>query len=68
MRERRRNLPHLEQDGATYFVTFRLADAIPVERLAELESERTAWLKQNPEPWSDEQQRQYDERFSGKNR
>src|SRR5882672_1434890 len=25
---RRRNLPHWEQEGATYFVTFRLADAV----------------------------------------
>lgn len=25
----RRNLPHLRIEGATYFVTFRLADSIP---------------------------------------
>ena len=27
----RRRLPHWEQQGATYFVTFRLADAVPAE-------------------------------------
>lgn len=38
---RRRRLPHWEQPGATYFVTFRLADSLPREtvlRLAELRS------------------------------
>jgi REP element-mobilizing transposase RayT len=28
------DLPHWRQDGATYFVTFRLADSLPQERLA----------------------------------
>lgn len=32
----RRNMPHWRQEGAVYFVTFRLADALPEERLAEL--------------------------------
>ena len=35
-----RNLPHWHQPGATYFVTFRLADSLPVavlERLEELQ-------------------------------
>jgi putative transposase len=26
-----RNLPHWRQNGATYFVTFRLADSIPMD-------------------------------------
>ena len=28
-----RHLPHWRQAGATYFVTFRLADALPQEKL-----------------------------------
>src|SRR5213080_653790 len=32
-----RYLPHWRQDGATYFVTFRLADALPQSKLDELE-------------------------------
>ena len=35
-----RNLPHWQQPGATYFVTFRLADSLPaavLERLEELQ-------------------------------
>ena len=30
---RRRNLPHIESDGAIYFVTFRLADSLPQSAL-----------------------------------
>jgi putative transposase len=40
----RRNLPHWRQSGVTYFVTFRLADALPVEVLRALEQERDEWL------------------------
>src|SRR6516165_10187995 len=40
-----RHLPHWRQEGATYFVTFRLADSLPQYKLDELaalkeESER----------------------------
>lgn len=37
-------LPHLERDGAVYFVTFRLADALPQHVLAELQAERQAQM------------------------
>ena len=40
----RRNLPHWEQDGATYFVTMRLADSVPESVLADWNRERTSWL------------------------
>jgi len=33
-----RHLPHWRQDGATYFVTFRLNDSLPQAKLRELES------------------------------
>jgi carbamoylphosphate synthase large subunit/REP element-mobilizing transposase RayT len=48
---RRRHLPHWEQKGATYFVTFRLADAVPAEVLAGWREERERWLKFHPQPW-----------------
>ena len=38
-------LPHWRQAGATYFVTFRLADSIPRHVLAQWDGERRAWLK-----------------------
>ena len=62
----RRNLPHWQQIGKTYFVTFRLADSIPSTKLSELESEREAWLRHHPEPWTDAERKEYYERFSAK--
>jgi putative transposase len=57
-------LPHWQQEGAVYFVTFRLADAI-LQRLREQwESERETWLRLHPEPWSAEIQLEYHKRFS----
>jgi putative transposase len=45
-----RHLPHWRQEGATYFVTFRLADALPQERLRELQSLRQHWEATHPPP------------------
>jgi putative transposase len=41
----RRHLPHWRQEGATYFVTFRLNDAIPQEARQRLEHEESTWLQ-----------------------
>ena len=38
-------LPHWRQAGCTYFVTFRLADALPRPVLREFEHERDLWLR-----------------------
>ncbi|WP_254511274.1 transposase [Anatilimnocola floriformis] len=38
MRFYRRHLPHWRQEGVTYFVTFRLADSLPQNKLNELAS------------------------------
>ncbi len=43
------HLPHWEQDGTTCFVTFRLADSLPKEKLAQLREERDVWLAAHPE-------------------
>ncbi len=43
-------LPHWRQDGATYFVTFRLADSLPQNKLHELRLFKNDWLKKHPEP------------------
>ncbi len=42
-----RNLPHWRQEGATYFITFRLADSIPRALLAQWNQERKIWLEAN---------------------
>ena len=41
----RGHLPHWEKEGATYFVTFRLADSLPKSVLDEIESERQALIR-----------------------
>ena len=41
----RRNLPHLRLEGATYFVTFRLADSIPESVARQWHEERAHWLR-----------------------
>ena len=43
MRVYHRNLPHWRQPGATYFLTFRLADSVPSEVITEVQHERLAW-------------------------
>jgi REP element-mobilizing transposase RayT len=58
-------LPHWQQKGAVYFVTFRLADAVPDHLRTQWDSGRAAWLRIHPQPWSAEVEREYHERFSG---
>ena len=45
-----RNLPHWRQDGATYFVTFNLADALPGAKKNELKAMRREWEYRHPPP------------------
>jgi REP element-mobilizing transposase RayT len=47
-----RHLPHWRQDGASYFVTFRLADSLPKEKLQELALHKEEWEKSHPPPRS----------------
>jgi REP-associated tyrosine transposase len=58
-------LPHWQQEGAVYFTTFRLADAVPHRLRSQWESERAAWLRVHPQPWSAEVESEYHERFLG---
>ncbi len=41
-------LPHWRQDGASYFVTFRLADSLPQAKLAQWRRERNQWRNSHP--------------------
>jgi REP element-mobilizing transposase RayT len=64
-RETENRLPHWQQQGALYFITFHLADSLPAHLLAQWETERAAWLDRHPKPWTPEAEREYHERFSG---
>lgn len=59
-----RHLPHWRQDGATYFVTFRLADSIPQAKLRQWIAEQEEWLQNNPAPHTPEQRAEFHERFT----
>jgi REP element-mobilizing transposase RayT len=48
-----RHLPHWRQEGATYFVTFRLADSLPRSKLEELRDLKQEWERKNPLPRSE---------------
>ncbi|MFH1497777.1 MAG: transposase, partial [Verrucomicrobiota bacterium] len=60
----RHNLPHWDQQGATYFVTFRLGDSLPGTLLAQWKSERDDWLKTHAAPISPVDEREYHRLFS----
>lgn len=47
-----RYLPHWRQDGATYFVTFRLHDALPIAQQVNLKEMKQEWERKNPPPHS----------------
>ena len=58
-------LPHWQQTGSVYFVTFHLADSIPKNQREQWEDERARWLRLHPEPWSAQDEREYHQRFTG---
>lgn len=59
----RRHLPHWRQDGATYFVTFRLFDSLPQAKLQQLSAEIKEWHRLHPEPTDEEWEEYYNELF-----
>lgn len=63
--EYRRNLPHLQPPGATFFVTFRLADSIPQSVINRWHEEREA-LTQMQQRMSPEEAQQASLQFTRK--
>lgn len=61
----RQFLPHWEQPGCTYFITWRMADSLPKPVLNKWRAELDLWLKFNPKPWDAITQREYAKRFEG---
>jgi REP element-mobilizing transposase RayT len=49
-----RRMPHWRQEGATYFVTFRLGDSLPQNKLNELDHFRCEWEQRHPQPRNDQ--------------
>jgi REP element-mobilizing transposase RayT len=61
----RRNLPHWEQAGCTYFITYRLADALPAAKCREWRWQLGLWIEHHPRPWSEADWMEYHNRFEG---
>jgi hypothetical protein len=59
-----RLLPHWQQGEVMQFITFRLKDDMPREKLLEWEQDLILWKRHHPLPWSDEVWRQYHHRFT----
>ena len=61
-----RRLPHWQSSGAVYWITFRLIDSIPQDKLKRWKNDGEIWVRDNPTPWTEEQWREYDELFGEK--
>ncbi len=61
-----RRLPHWQAEQAVYWVTFRLGDSIPQEKLRQWKADRDAWKTHHPEPWTDEIWAEYDRQFTSR--
>jgi REP element-mobilizing transposase RayT len=59
-------LPHWQQGEVIQFVTFRLGDALPKEKVARWKEQRELWLSTNPKPWTAETEREFHRRFTTK--
>ena len=59
-----RHLPHWRQAGATYFVTFRLADALPQSKLEQLRRWRAQWEREHPPPRSEQEWQDFAQRYT----
>ena len=57
-------LPHWEQGDAIQFVTFRLADALPAVKLRIWREARDIWKHHHPEPWSEDEEKEYHQKFT----
>lgn len=56
-------LPHWQQAGKLLFVTWRLADSLPQQQLAELREQKRLWEQQHPKPWSPAEEADFHDTF-----
>jgi type I restriction enzyme R subunit len=59
-------LPHWAQDEVMQFVTFRLGDSLPREKILEWKKQSDAFRNTWPPPWTAEIQADYHQRFAMK--
>ena len=56
--------PHWQQGEVMRFVTFRLDDAVPANKLHRWKEELAVWRTGHPQPWTPEQEKEYHRRFT----
>ncbi|MBR6963735.1 MAG: transposase, partial [Prevotella sp.] len=61
-----KKLPHWHQQGKVQFVTFRLADSLPQERLKELSDYKEQWMASHPQPWDLQTENEYNHAIRSK--
>ena len=58
------DLPHWQQGDVWIFVTFRMGDAMPNEKLTQWRADRDAWMAKHPEPWDEHTAWDYHMKFT----
>ena len=48
-----RNLPHWAANSTLIFITYRLADSMPADKLRAWQADRDEWMRLHPEPWDE---------------
>ena len=61
-----RNLPHWHQDHTLAFVTWHLADSLPLSEREKTQKRQKAFLNEYPEPWDEETLQLYRKNVSEK--
>ena len=62
----RHKLPHWKQVGCACGMTFRLADSLPQQLLDPWLHQKAAWMELHPRPWTEKDEADYHQRFTGK--
>lgn len=57
-------LPHWQQGSSWVFVTWRLHDSIPKQKLVQWMATRERWLQQHLTPWDEQTAAEYHQRFA----
>jgi REP element-mobilizing transposase RayT len=63
VRKDRRHLPHWRLTGVFNYITWRLYDSLPQEKLMAWRTEKHAWLIEHPKPWDARTTAEYRELF-----
>ena len=61
-----RILPHWAANSTIIFITYRLADSMPADKLRQWQGERDEWLRLHPEPWDATTAGEYYDTFPAK--